>query len=115
MVILMPMLFKIAPARVLPAHCGRSQACRMTREGDQRAWDDHAREHRVVVPVSERRVATAAGPVGRGQSKPMRDATALDFSSFFWLLVWAFVLACYLMESFQIIVDVFHDEDLSGR
>jgi hypothetical protein len=39
---------------------------------------------------------------------------AVDFSSFFWLLVWAFVFACYLIVLFQIVVDLFRDENLSG-
>ena len=38
----------------------------------------------------------------------------MDFSSFFWLLVWAFVFACYLVVLFQIVVDLFRDENLSG-
>ena len=37
-----------------------------------------------------------------------------SFSDFFWLLVWAFVLGCYLVILFQIVVDLFRDEDLSG-
>ena len=36
------------------------------------------------------------------------------FLSFFWLLVWAFVLGCYLVVLFQIVVDLFRDENLSG-
>jgi hypothetical protein len=43
-----------------------------------------------------------------------REGAAMDFSSFFWLLVWAFVFACYLIVLFQIIVDLFRDEDMSG-
>ena len=38
----------------------------------------------------------------------------MDSSSFFWLLVWAFVLGCYLVVLFQIVVDLFRDENLSG-
>ena len=38
----------------------------------------------------------------------------MDSSSFFWLLVWAFVLGCYLVVLFQIVVDLFRDQDLSG-
>jgi hypothetical protein len=38
----------------------------------------------------------------------------VGFSSFFWLLVWAFVFACYLIVLFQIVVDLFRDQDLSG-
>jgi hypothetical protein len=38
----------------------------------------------------------------------------MGFSSFFWLLVWAFVFACYLVVLFQIISDLFRDRDLSG-
>jgi hypothetical protein len=39
---------------------------------------------------------------------------AMGFSSFFWLLVWAFVFACYLIVLFQVVVDLFRDQDLSG-
>jgi hypothetical protein len=38
----------------------------------------------------------------------------MGFSSFFWLLVWAFVFACYLVVLFQVVVDLFRDQDLSG-
>ena len=38
----------------------------------------------------------------------------MGFSSFFWLLVWAFVFACYLIVLFQIVSDLFRDRDLSG-
>ena len=37
-----------------------------------------------------------------------------SFSDFFWLLVWAFVFGCYLVVLFQIVVDLFRDQDLSG-
>jgi Short C-terminal domain len=37
-----------------------------------------------------------------------------SFSDFFWLLVWAFVFTCYLIVLFQILVDLFRDQDLSG-
>jgi hypothetical protein len=37
-----------------------------------------------------------------------------SFSDFFWLLVWAFVLGCYLVILFQVFVDLFRDKDLSG-
>ena len=37
-----------------------------------------------------------------------------SFSIFFWLLVWAFVFACYLIVLFQIVSDLFRDRDLSG-
>jgi type VI protein secretion system component VasK len=37
-----------------------------------------------------------------------------SFSDYFWLLVWAFVFGCYLVVLFQVIVDLFRDEDLSG-
>jgi hypothetical protein len=37
-----------------------------------------------------------------------------SFSDFFWLLVWAFVLGCYLVVLFQVVVDLFRDQDLSG-
>jgi Short C-terminal domain len=42
------------------------------------------------------------------------EVAVMDFSSFFWLLVWAFVLGCYLVVLFQIVVDLFRDENLSG-
>jgi hypothetical protein len=38
----------------------------------------------------------------------------VGFSSFFWLLVEAFVFACYLIVLFQVIIDLFRDENLSG-
>ena len=38
----------------------------------------------------------------------------MGFSSFFWLLVWAFVFGCYLVVLFQVIVDLFRDDTLSG-
>ena len=38
----------------------------------------------------------------------------MGFSSFFWLLVEAFVFACYLIVLFQVVVDLFRDENLSG-
>ena len=37
-----------------------------------------------------------------------------SFSDLFWLLIWSFVLVCYLMVLFQIISDLFRDKDLSG-
>jgi H+/Cl- antiporter ClcA len=37
-----------------------------------------------------------------------------SFSDFIWLLVWAFVFGCYLVVLFQIVVDLFRDENLSG-
>jgi hypothetical protein len=37
-----------------------------------------------------------------------------SFSDFFWLLVWAFVFACYLIVLFQIVSDLFRDRDMSG-
>jgi hypothetical protein len=42
------------------------------------------------------------------------EALVNSFSDFFWLLVWAFVLGCYLVVLFQVIVDLFRDENLSG-
>src|SRR5215218_9682144 len=54
---------------------------------------------------------TTARYSGRVQPK---TEVAVDFSSFFWLLVWAFVFACYLIVLFQIVVDLFRDENLSG-
>jgi hypothetical protein len=38
----------------------------------------------------------------------------VDFSSFFWLLVEAFVLGCYLVVLFQVVIDLFRDDNLSG-
>jgi hypothetical protein len=38
----------------------------------------------------------------------------VDFWSFFWLLVWSFFFVAYLMILFQIIVDLFRDQTLSG-
>ena len=38
----------------------------------------------------------------------------MGFSGFFWLLVEAFVFACYLIVLFQVVVDLFRDENLSG-
>ena len=37
-----------------------------------------------------------------------------SFGDLFWLLVWAFVFGCYLVVVFQILVDLFRDQDLSG-
>lgn len=38
----------------------------------------------------------------------------MNFSDFFWLLIWSFFLVCYLMVLFQIIGDLFRDKDMSG-
>jgi hypothetical protein len=38
----------------------------------------------------------------------------MNFSDFFWLLIWSFFFVCYLMVLFQIIGDLFRDKDLSG-
>ncbi|HTF40693.1 MAG TPA: SHOCT domain-containing protein [Propionibacteriaceae bacterium] len=37
-----------------------------------------------------------------------------SFGDFFWLLLWAFVFGCYLVVLFQVVVDLFRDQDLSG-
>jgi H+/Cl- antiporter ClcA len=37
-----------------------------------------------------------------------------SFGDFFLLLVWAFVFGCYLVVLFQVVVDLFRDQDLSG-
>jgi hypothetical protein len=37
-----------------------------------------------------------------------------SFSDFLWLLVWAFVFTAYLIVLFQILLDIFRDQDLSG-
>jgi hypothetical protein len=42
------------------------------------------------------------------------EAVVDSFGDFFWLLVWAFVLGCYLVVLFQVVVDLFRDGDLSG-
>lgn len=38
----------------------------------------------------------------------------MDFSDFFWLLIWSFVFVMYLMVLFQIIADLFRDPDVGG-
>ena len=38
----------------------------------------------------------------------------MDFSDFFWLLIWSFFFVCYLMVLFQVIGDLFRDKELSG-
>jgi type VI protein secretion system component VasK len=38
----------------------------------------------------------------------------MDFSDFFWLLVWSFFFVAYLMVLFQVIGDLFRDQELSG-
>jgi hypothetical protein len=38
----------------------------------------------------------------------------VDFWDFFWLLVWSFFFVMYLMVLFQIVRDLFRDQDLSG-
>ena len=38
----------------------------------------------------------------------------MNFSDFFWLLIWSFFFVCYLLVLFQIIADLFRDKDLSG-
>jgi hypothetical protein len=43
----------------------------------------------------------------------VREAS-VDFSDFFWLLVWSFFFVMYLIILFQIIRDLFRDRDLSG-
>ena len=37
-----------------------------------------------------------------------------SFWDFFWLLVWSFFFVAFLMALFQIIVDLFRDQELSG-
>jgi H+/Cl- antiporter ClcA len=49
----------------------------------------------------------------RGESNAT-EAVVNSFSDFFWLLLWAFVFGCYLVVLFQIVVDLFRDENLSG-
>ncbi|HJV12515.1 MAG TPA: SHOCT domain-containing protein [Propionibacteriaceae bacterium] len=38
----------------------------------------------------------------------------MNFGDFFWLLIWSFVFVFYLMVLFQILGDLFRDQDLSG-
>ena len=38
----------------------------------------------------------------------------MDFSDFFWLLIWSFFFVIYLMLLFQVIGDLFRDRDVSG-
>ena len=38
----------------------------------------------------------------------------MDFWDFFWLLVWSFFFVAYLMVLFQVLGDLFRDDDLSG-
>ncbi len=38
----------------------------------------------------------------------------MSFWDFFWLLVWSFFFVAFLMALFQIIVDLFRDQELSG-
>jgi hypothetical protein len=38
----------------------------------------------------------------------------VNFWQFFWLLVWSFFFVAFLMALFQIVVDLFRDQELSG-
>jgi len=38
----------------------------------------------------------------------------MSFWDFFWLLVWSFFFVAFLMALFQIVVDLFRDQELSG-
>ncbi|HET7802563.1 MAG TPA: SHOCT domain-containing protein [Humibacillus xanthopallidus] len=38
----------------------------------------------------------------------------MNFWQFFWLLVWSFFFVAFLMALFQIVVDLFRDQELSG-
>jgi len=38
----------------------------------------------------------------------------MDFWGFFWLMIWSFFFICYLMVLFQVIMDVFRDDESSG-
>jgi len=38
----------------------------------------------------------------------------MDFSDFFWLLIWSYVIFAYLMVLFHIISDLFRDPQLGG-
>jgi len=38
----------------------------------------------------------------------------MDFWGFFWLMIWSFFFICYLMVLFQVIIDVFRDDETSG-
>ena len=49
------------------------------------------------------------------QANPSERKVGVNsFSDFFWLLVWAFVFGCYIIVLFQVVVDLFRDQDLSG-
>jgi len=43
-----------------------------------------------------------------------QEADDMDFWDFFWLIAWSFFLVCYITILFQIVVDLFRDQDLSG-
>lgn len=38
----------------------------------------------------------------------------MGFWDFFWLLLWGFFYVCYLLVLFQVILDLFRDDELSG-
>ncbi|GAA2163866.1 putative oligomerization/nucleic acid binding protein [Humibacillus xanthopallidus] len=38
----------------------------------------------------------------------------MNFWQFFWLLVWSFFFVAFLIALFQIVVDLFRDQELSG-
>lgn len=38
----------------------------------------------------------------------------MSFWDFFWLMVWGFIFVSYLMVLFQVIIDIFRDDELSG-
>ncbi len=38
----------------------------------------------------------------------------MTFWDFFWLLVWGFLFAAYLVVLFQVVIDIFRSDDLSG-
>src|SRR3954452_13166752 len=57
--------------------------------------------------------AVAGGPC-RSQRSRAERVYSMDFSDFFWLLVWSFFFVAYLMVLFQVIGDLFRDQELSG-
>lgn len=38
----------------------------------------------------------------------------MGFWDFFWLMLWGFFFICYLLVLFQVILDLFRDDELSG-
>ncbi len=38
----------------------------------------------------------------------------MSFWDFFWLMLWGFIFVSYLMVLFQVIIDIFRDDELNG-